>query len=321
MAESEDVLDISEFLSTGGAASEAAPAEGGATFTSDMNAWADRVITNQRGDDKNPLLGPTDGDLPEGFETGAVTVPGIRGNEIPEFRQDTVAPGTAATFRKSSLDDIAAWPEQKRARLVLQMQRAGLISPQTNTRFWNKDISDALKDALTFANVNGITDPFEAVGVYGSEKVAADQQARPKFNFVSRDMELPDPEGMREEIRGLAKKMFAGTDIELSDEEVEQLRGQFEGLLKEQHFNAEQQRLGEEKTSFDAQVASAQGETFTGSVPAVPQIDAAARFRNVFEERYQPELNAIDKMAEDNVQREAATSTLSRVMQFATGRQ
>lgn len=271
---------------------------------------------SQQTDD--PLLGG----VSEGFSTGEVTVPGIRGDQVPAFRQDKFSPGTEAIFREKDLERIAAWPIEKRARLILQMQKSGIVSPDVSARRWDPDaIEEPLKKALTFANFNGITDPFEAVGMYGTAKAEFDQKARPTFNFVERDFLPPDPESVDQDIRKLAKDMFAGTDIELSDEEVATLRGQFEGLLKEQHFAQEQQRLGEEKTSFDAQVASSEGRTFEGSVPAVPQVDAGARFRNVFEERYQPELNAIEKMGEDNVQREATGNTLSRVLQFATGRQ
>lgn len=271
--------------------------------------------SRQRPDD-DPFIGG----VSEDFAVGAATVPGIRGGEIPAFRQDFLTPGTPATFRRSDLEAIAAWPLEKRSRLILQMQKAGLVSDNMNARWWGPDVTQSLGEALSFANLNGITDPFQAVNVFGSQKAAAEKKAKPTFNFVSREFLPPDPAAIDEEIRGLAKKMFAGTDIELSDEEVAHLRSQFEGLSREQHFAAEQQRLSEEHVGFQAQVAAAEGRNVNLEVDAVPQVDAGARFRELFAERYRPKTDAIDQMGVDDQSRQLTEQSLGRVMQFATGR-
>lgn len=265
---------------------------------------------------------PYVGDFPEGFTAGGTSTSSIRPDWAgPQFQQDMVIPGRPARFRQSDLTAIQSWPVEKRARLVLQMQKAGLVSPNVDPRYWNpKEFTKPLEEALAFANANGIDDPFQAVGMYGVSQAETTKQNRPTFNFVSRDFLPPDPAAVDASIRDLAKQMFQGTDIELSDEEVQQLRGQFEGFLREQHFAAEQQRLSEEHSSFDAKVASAEGRKVDVNVDAVPQVDAEARFRQLFEERMKPKTDAIEQMAVDDESRQVLAGSLGQVMQFATGR-
>jgi hypothetical protein len=303
---------IEELLSGVGAD----PTGGGGTDLRDRIAQitAGVIASADAADANDPFLGG----VGEDFESTA----GFRPTDSSEARaaRDPRLGGTPATFRSSDLERIAQWPIEKRSRLLLQMQKAGIVSPNVSPRFWTSEVTDALSGALSFANINGITDPFQAVATFGAQKAAAEDQAKPDFNFVGRDFLPPDSATVDEDIRGLAKKMFAGTDIELSDDEVASLRGQFEGLLREQHFAEEQQRLSNEFTAFEANAAAAEGRPFHGTVDAVPQVDAAARFRNVFEERFQPELDAIDRINADDENRELTGSALSRVIQFATGR-
>jgi hypothetical protein len=303
---------IEELLSGIGAS----PEGGGGTDLRDRIAQitAGVIASADAADANDPFLGG----VGEDFESTA----GFRPTDSTEARaaRDPRLGGTPATFRSSDLERIAQWPIEKRSRLLLQMQKAGIVSPDVSPRFWTSEVTDALGEALSFANINGITDPFQAVATFGAQKAAAEDRAKPDFNFVGRDFLAPDPVAIDEDIRGLAKKMFAGTDIELSDDEVATLRGQFEGLLREQHFAEEQQRLSDEFTAFEANAAAAEGRPFHGTVDAVPQVDARARFRQRFEDRFKSKLDAIDQIDVDNESRQLTEQNLARVMQFATGR-
>lgn len=136
--------------------------------------------------------------------------------------------------------------------------------------------------------------------------------------YVSLDYLAPDPAEIRGSIRDLASKLVP--DVELSDDEVEYLRSQFESMGRQEWDEAEELRRGE----YDAQVAAAETGQDQSATAAPSPADAAgataARFREFFEQRYAPNIERREGQEEELQGREIGRANLGALMAFATGR-
>lgn len=291
-----------------------------AGLTGDPRADADALIAGAGGtappQDEPGVIGGFDG----GIAQGATIWPGWAQNlgvGLPP-----TAMSSAPLYREGDqFSWLRAKPLEERIRIQDELLALGLTSSVIPGEFDDGTLT-GMRTLMTLANRNGerVEQTIGRLRSLEAQGLLRPAEKEPVFNFVSREFLPPDPATIDEDIRSMVGKMFAGTDIEVSDEEVASLRRQFTGLLREQHFNEEQQRLSEEHVGFQAQVASAEGRNVNLEVDAVPQVDAGARFRELFAERFKPKTDAIDQMGVDDQSRQLTQEGLSRVMQFALGR-
>lgn len=241
--------------------------------------WIDRIIAgtvtaSSATQTDDPLIGG----MSDGFATPA---PG------------GIGPPSQALHRTSSLERIAQWPIEKRSRLVLAFQRAGLVPDTMSPRYWTEDATAALRESLAFANLNGIVDPFEAVGQYGQQLAAAREASAPKFT-PSPDL-IPDYASMAQEVKATFRKRL-GRDPE--EPELAQLVSEIGGWDRE---------------ARDAEMA-AELASFEGTGGTVQTVDPVARFQEAFEQRYANELDFVEdkqQAAQIEEQMQEAASTVS----------
>jgi hypothetical protein len=173
------------------------------------------------------------------------------------YEDDEWAPATLSPA------EIADWQEA--------MAKAGLLAGTYRRGVWDDRSRNAYRDLLAFANTIG-ADDVEALRRWASAEEIT-QQGDP---FQPLTFRPPDPAAVRQAVKTAGKQLL---NRDLRDGETEYLAGQFEQLLAQEHAAAEGQRRAE----YD--VAG------TGGAPAaVPEVDASARFRELLESRYRPEV-------------------------------
>lgn len=223
------------------------------------------------------------------------------------------APGYHAGDEVKVLRGMTA---EDRVRLQQQLVALGLA-----TGVLYGEIDDATIGGLTtimkIANRSG--EPWTAtLGRIATNPQVA-EQAAPPFAHVREPFLPRDPATVDEEIRKLAKDIFGESDIELSDEEVGWLRSKFTELSQMQHQQTEDIAEQQARAVHEAQIAEG-GGVITAPTPEGTAIDAGARFRELFNERYAPQIEGLEAHEEMGAQREATGGAMARLLQFATRR-
>lgn len=130
---------------------------------------------------------------------------------------------------------------------------------------------------------------------------------------VSMEYLPPDPAEIRNSIRSTAAQIVP--DIELSDEEIESLRVEFENLGRQQYDAA--QGLAQARADARA-VAAETGEDQVVTGP--PQVNAAVRFQELLEERFADNIRRREMTEEEIERRQMTGGVLSGLLTIATGR-
>lgn len=283
--------------------------------------------------DTRPLLGGVPEDHVAVHEAEGPPTPGPIGPPAPQPDGTFIwSDGTVTATRNPSGRPVVArqpiyrqddewmpagWTVERRARLQRALAQVGLLDGTVQVGRWTKTEADAFRDLLSYANTQGFTweqavrDGLENPDLFGQ---ATDQPQEP--GFVRLPFAPPDPAAVRASIRETARVVFGGAeDVELSDVEVDFLRGQYETLLRGEAEAEEANRLA----TLEAQRQAAEtGRDVTPDLQPVP--DAAARFTELFHERYKPKIDRLREIEEGDANRQLIQSNISRLMQYVTGR-
>lgn len=211
-----------------------------------------------------------------------------------------------ATFRSSFLQTAAQWPTEKRSRLILAMQKAGILSEDLPTRYWLPEMTTSLEAALTFANINGITDPFEAVGVFGGVITDAERRATPKFKPAP--YLAPDYDTLAQDVKSYVRQRLGR---EPDGYEVEQLTAAWSGFDRMAYER--DQELEQLQFEQASDPTSSGGGTVTGVAPG-------ARFAELFEKKYRNELDFVDDKQDAQVSRAVVDGGVGTLSQMSGGR-
>lgn len=214
------------------------------------------------------------------------------------------APGTPARYYEG--DDLlpANLPPLQIRELQQRMVAAGLIPRGTEFRdgYWDPVSLAAYRQLLTEANGSGLT---------------AEQQLRVRMNttvtnrpqFQAPAHLKPDPATLRENVRTLMSSVM-GQDREPTAEELDHLVG----VLQSYDSSAQANAQAAARAEFDAQQTAAETGVYTP--PEVQQVDTAARFSEYFRQRYRPEIERREGIADLAAGRELLGSSIFAIDQM-----
>ena len=175
----------------------------------------------------------------------------------------------------------ASRPPDRIAELQQAMADSGVLRSKYRKGVWDDSSRAAYRDVLGLANATGTT-PEQAIASWAAgEDVEAEGEARV---FDPLPFRPPDPASIRQSVKKAFKDILPR---ELRDSELEYLVGQAQSLLQQEHAAEE----GARRASFDT--------AGSGATPAaVPEVDADARFRELLETRYKPQIDLVADQAE-----------------------
>lgn len=193
-------------------------------------------------------------------------------------------------------------------KLQVELERAGLLKKGTYTPgFWDQPSADAMAGAMGYANRGGTT--WQSVV---DQLKLMPQPAAEKATFVPPPKLMPDPASLNQSVKARFRQALGR---EPSEGELNQYARQLSGLYSAQ----QDQEIAEARIAFEQQQALDEGGGATplvsplsgkyqyrqvggGETPAVlgPRtvqvIDPQARFAEVFDQRYGPEIRRNDRV-------------------------
>lgn len=211
------------------------------------------------------------------------------GPDVPYFQRGGIGPTTPERIRLQSPrymegDDWtpAGRGPDKIAELQQAMVDAGVLTTNYHKGVWDDASRAAYRDVLSFANGAGVTDT-EAISRWADSTEQKGQADAKTFDPLP--FRPPDPATLRQTVKKAFKDILPR---ELKESEIEYLTSQASSLLSQEHAAEE----GFRRSQFEAEG--------TGEAPAaVPQADADARFRELLETRYKPQINLVRQQGEN----------------------
>lgn len=214
---------------------------------------------------------------------------------------------------------LRSMPAEVRARLQEVLVATGMASSVVPGEMDDGTVA-GFRRLLSVSNRNG--ERWQST-MYRLQRAAArgdfdpDPEDRDPFRFVEAEYLPPDPAEVRNSIRDLATKIVP--DVEISDEEIEYLRDQFEGMGAQQFRASEQQRMNDARAEFAANDPTATGDEVITTSEGVQEVSAAERFREFFEDRYSANIQRGEDVEQESARRDMTQDNLGRLLQIATG--
>ena len=199
----------------------------------------------------------------------------------------------SATYRKGDQDNPLGWTQERRGRLQRTLAEIGLLRGSYNSRLWGPDSAQAYEAVLATANRLGV-DADAAL-----ELLRADDSLR--SDVVGGELKVdpylrPDPASVAKDVKRI-----------------------FDGLLGREVTTDELPGLVAEYTSLDRQSYDQSldaGISPTGAEPVVDDIDPAARFEALINDRYKPELDMRRGSAEAAASRDNLLASIGSLDQL-----
>lgn len=279
-----------------------------------------------------------------GYDTGNTLIGGYAGDTV-RLRPGDV-PGASAMTPQAQVDAFRREAQRREESIYHdgdEYRELRNMTTEELARFQQKALSLGLASNVVFGTIDGgpssgtlgamrtlmmmsnrerstwnrkLLDVSRAGGMADENGPRGGEQPRDPFRHVEQEYLPPDPAEVRNSIRDLAKQVVP--DIDLSDDEVDYLRGQFEGMGRQQFDAAEEQRMNDARAQYAAEDPTATGETIVTSEGVAP-VNAAERFREFFEERYRPNIERREGIDETSERRQVTGGNLGQLMQIATG--
>lgn len=207
--------------------------------------------------------------------------------------EDTTVRVPPRYFEGAELAPATRSPEDI-ARLQHELVDAGLLKPGSYwVGMWDFSSQDAYATALAYANQRG-----ETVGQTLTFMASLPPSERPnQTGFVREAFIRPDPATLREAVRAGFRSTL-GRDPR--PDELEEWAAELLGLESASHER--------EQDILAAQAAAS--ATGAGTLPGGEFIDPVARFQDLLEQRYQPEIERRREVATLDVARESLFQSL-----------
>lgn len=242
------------------------------TKPSDKKA-AERPTITQDADAPQPI------GVPQGFMAPGPDFAYLSRGGIGPTTPDRIA--KPAQFFEGSDWEPASRPPDRIADLQQAMADAGVLSTKYRKGVWDDASRSAYRDVLALANATGGT-PEDAIQQWAASTEAGDDEGR---TFDPLPFRPPDQATLRQNVKKAFKDILPR---ELRDSELDYLAGQAQALLAQEH----QAEEGARRAQYDAEGTGAPGA-------AVPVVDADARFRELLETRYKPQIRLVGEQAEN----------------------
>lgn len=259
---------------------------------------------------------PTGGMQAETGPIGGYVAPPDAFN-LPEDVARNQAPGFRGYHENDEYEVLRGLTTESLTRFQEQMYALGLTT-QPEWGEIDNATRDGLRTLMTRANRHGETWQQSLARIATSPDGGMTEERDP-FRHVEQEYLPPDPTQIRGEIKRLADEIL-GEDVNVSDEELDHLRGEFERLGQQQFEAEEEQRLNNARAEYDAGAPVAPGtEEVITQAEGVQPVNAAEQFREYFEDRYSATIARGEAQEQEVERREVTDANLGTLMQIATG--